>query len=486
MSKSIARLRPLLLAGLLLGLIAVGNSSCKKEQFLTSGGQLRFSTDTLSFDTVFTTMGSATMAVKIYNPQSQKVTLSSVRMGRGASSPFRLNVDGRPGESSSLEIAANDSAYVFATVKIDPTDENNPFVVEDRLVATLNGADFSIPVMAYGQNAHYIRDTVISVASLTTDKPWVIIGLALVPDGQTLTIPAGCRIYMHQNARLYVDGTLKAIGTKQDSIIFQGDRLDRAYYGYEGYPGEWGGIRFNSFSTNNEMRHVIIRNCGRPDQFTPAAAVMVLPDSVADGVPQLRMDRCIVENSIGHGLLTFTSDVEVTNSLIHSCGANALTLFQGGTYKLDNCTFATYGNTKISHTENPVAVITNYYDVTDVQRTVAPLNCTLRNCVIAGSLEDEFVAVRDAAAPAILRLENCIVKADPDSIRNFVQQTNVRYSRPNNVLDPMFADIPKGNYRLKEGSPLIDAGAAGVTNIDLDDRPRPLGLGIDIGAYESH
>ena len=49
---------------------------------------------------------------------------------------------------------------------------------------------------------------------------------------------------MHANSNLYVLGTLKINGTKTDSVIFQGDRFDRAYFGYEGYPGEWGGIFF--------------------------------------------------------------------------------------------------------------------------------------------------------------------------------------------------------------------------------------------------
>src|SRR5690606_9424329 len=108
-------------------------TSCKKEQYLHSGGMLKFSTDTLNFDTVFTSLGSFTLGLKIFNPESQKIKISSVRLEQGASSFFRLNVNGIPGnEVSDLELAANDSLYVFATVKIDPTDEDAPFVVQDR------------------------------------------------------------------------------------------------------------------------------------------------------------------------------------------------------------------------------------------------------------------------------------------------------------------------------------------------------------------
>src|SRR5690606_16652327 len=136
--------------------------------------------------------------------------------------------------------------------------EDNPFVVEDNLVATLNGKSYAIPLMAYGQNAYYIVDsTITGNHTWKTDKPYVIIHNAAVDENSTLSIPAGCRIYVHADSRLIVLGTLKVKGTKQDSVIFQGDRLDRKYFGNEGYPGEWGGIYFTSTSSNNEIDYAI-------------------------------------------------------------------------------------------------------------------------------------------------------------------------------------------------------------------------------------
>ena len=55
------------------------------------------------------------------------------------------------------------------------------------------------------------------------------------------------------------------------------------------------------------------------------------------------------------------------------------------------------------------------------------------------------------------------------------------------VADPLFADGASGNYRLKAGSPCIDAGwrpwVEGET--DVDGMPRWQGGGIDLGAYEA-
>ncbi|MDB5105911.1 MAG: hemolysin-type calcium-binding region [Fibrobacteres bacterium] len=55
--------------------------------------------------------------------------------------------------------------------------------------------------------------------------------------------------------------------------------------------------------------------------------------------------------------------------------------------------------------------------------------------------------------------------------------------------DPLFADpgscAVNGDYRLKEGSPAIDAGAALGYSADLKGEPVPGGTHPDIGAYES-
>src|SRR6185312_3293848 len=125
---------------------------------------------------------------KIYNPQNEAITISSVRLQNSALSYFHLNVDGFPGNNATnIRIAAHDSVYVFATVDINPTDANSPFVITDSLVATLNGNNFYVPFTAYGQNAYYLADSVLPAGTTTwlTDKPYVILHSAEVPAGST-------------------------------------------------------------------------------------------------------------------------------------------------------------------------------------------------------------------------------------------------------------------------------------------------------------
>jgi len=78
---------------LLCGVIAF--TACDDELNMNgSPNGLTFSTDTLTFDTVFTTIGSTTSKVMVYNKQNKAVKINLIHLAGGASSPFRINVDG--------------------------------------------------------------------------------------------------------------------------------------------------------------------------------------------------------------------------------------------------------------------------------------------------------------------------------------------------------------------------------------------------------
>ena len=92
--------------------------SCRKESFISSpDARLSLSADSIKFDTVFTTVGSITQSFKIFNDNDQKLLLSKVKLMGGAGSAYKININGLAViEADNIELAANDSIYIFVTV----------------------------------------------------------------------------------------------------------------------------------------------------------------------------------------------------------------------------------------------------------------------------------------------------------------------------------------------------------------------------------
>ncbi len=463
-------------AGMII-LFFLALSSCKKEKWLETGARVEFSVDTLHFDTVFTALGSFTREVKIYNPQHQPIEIQAIYLVGGENSFFHLNIDGHSGiRREKVRLDPRDSLYVFATVNIDPDQKDNPFLVFDELRVELHGKTFGLPLTAYGQNAYYIVDSVLPTQTWGKDKPYVIMHNALVDSAATLTIVPGARIYMHADSRLYVRGRLLAEGSRRDSIVFQGDRLDRSYFGYEGYPGEWGGIYFMGSSQGSRMKYCYLKNGGNTTGRGLPSMIQLEPDRVPDAIPQLRLENSVIENAIGFGLLSFFGHLEMENCLIYNTGAPALAILQGGRYRILNSTLVNRGSDKLSHIQEPSLAVLNYLDQGEGQYLAGELDAQFQNLVVWGSLEEEVYVDRVMAAGLEYRLimENCLIKAKP--LPDYVQTSQIWYNE-----DPLFEDPDQYNFRPQAHSPMVDRGLPGLSH-DLDGKPRipP----VDLGCYE--
>jgi len=447
--------------------------SCRKESFIT-GAQAVISTsdDSLHFDTLFTRTGSVTHFFKIYNENNGRLKIAKVFLGGGSNSFFRINADGISGpEVQDLEIAANDSLYVFVTVKIDATASNLPFVVEDSIGILYNGNERWVRLQAWGQNANFMRSKVISSdTTWSNKKPFVILGSILINQGAVLTIQKGTKIYLHADAPFLVDGTLKAIGEKYDStrIRFQGDRLDEFY---RDHPGSWPGIYFRETSTDNILKQVIVKNAYQ-------GIIAEKPSSVSS--PKVILEECIIDNCYDAGILGVQSSISAVNCLVSNCGKN-IQLLEGGNYEFIHCTDVAISDFYISHRQ-PVLAVTNFIKRNDII-SVSDLDARFTNCIFwgeNGTVEDEVVVAKEGNTLFEVDFKNCLwkVKTTPADITSSGIIANE---------DPLFENIDsrnrKYNFMLKEGSPAIDAGINTVVTIDLEGNSR---MNIpDAGAYET-
>src|SRR5207344_1994342 len=99
----------------------------------------------------------------------------------------------------------------------------------DSIQIVYNDNDRFVQLESWGQNAHFLRNrTLTGNVTWKNDLPYVILGGLQIDTTASLTIDRGCRIYLHADAPIIVDGTLEVLGEKFDStrVYFQGDRLD--------------------------------------------------------------------------------------------------------------------------------------------------------------------------------------------------------------------------------------------------------------------
>src|ERR1700722_5407300 len=163
---------------LLIAMILLIVSSCKKNSFITGAdASVNFSVDTIYFDTVFTSTGSITQSVKIINNNDQKLLLSDVKLMGGNNSVFKININGAAVlNANNIEIDPNDSIYVFVSVFINPNGNELPFILQDSIQVAFNGNTRYIQLQAYGQNAHFLSNQLISGnINLTNDLTYDII-----------------------------------------------------------------------------------------------------------------------------------------------------------------------------------------------------------------------------------------------------------------------------------------------------------------------
>ncbi len=458
---------PLLFVVLLLCSASLFLSACKKESFTSSSSALlRATADTLHFDTVLTSTGSTSQVVKIMNDNNKGIHISSVRLAGGAASPFRINVDGVPGPVvNGIDIASDDSTYIFVTLSINPTAANLAFVVRDSIEINYNGHRQYIQLDGYGQNAHFFRNRVITASETwNNDRPYVILGRLTVDTNATLTINKGCRIYMHADAPFVVNGSLQVNGAKEDTsrVVFTGDRLDAPY---RNFPASYPGLIFTDVSKNNRMDYAIVKN-----------AYQGIVASALGAGTKLTLNQVVIDNAYDAGLTGIHTSINATNLLVSNCGKNII-LVQGGSYQFVHCTAAAFSNSFVQH-KDPSLVVSNY-----INGQAADLNALFRNCIFWGEnnglVNDEVVLARQTGTVFAVSFDQVLWR---------VQNTPANVTTMGIInQNPLFDSVNTGqqfySFRLKESSPAVNKGVNAGVPLDLDGNHRPVGL-PDLGAYE--
>lgn len=453
-------------------LLAVLFFSCRKESFTGNpDAQLTVHTDTVHFDTVFTTAGSVTKFFKVFNNNSNAIRIDSIALKGAEASPFLVNINGSAGPRViGLNLAAHDSAYVFVTVRVNPSTSRLPFVVRDSIAISYNGKSEVVQLKAYGQNAHFIRNKVITGSEVWhNDLPYVILNDLEIAPSAHLTIEKGCKVYVHASATILVKGTLKAEGTETERILFTGNRLDEPY---NLYPAGWPGIIFAKDSKDNQLSFATINN---------AYQGIVVAEPSSNSHPKLVLNETIIDNAYDAGLLTINSSVTARNLLISNCGSN-LVLQGGGNYQFTHCTIAAFYNGFITH-KQPVLQVQNFFQQNGITFS-NQLNAVFRNCIFwgeGGSVDDEVVVSKQGEGPFSVLFDHVLWKVKNPPANATIESAINDLSPEFETIDPVHHIF---SFRLKETSPALGQGTRSNVTADLDGKQRPA-ASPDLGAYQS-
>ena len=459
--------------------------SCKKEQFSANPSALSFSTDTVYFDTLFTTISSSTRNFRLYNSSDKILKIASINLENN-NSAYRINVDGFQGPSiTDIEILPNDSIWVFVELTPSANNTNTPLLITDAINVTIAGNTKRVELVAYGQDAVFILpNTQInglpplhlfpenSNTTWTNEKPIVIYGFTAFDSTATLSIEPGTKIYMHGNAGLWIyrDAQITANGTVSQPIIFQGDRLEPAY---ENIPGQWDRIWINEGQADNTLSNVIIKNStfGIQAETLPFSYNLQAPTSGN----KLVLNNVQILNSALFGLFLRNYQVEANNCIIAEAGQYCIGVTGSGKYNFNHCTIN--NNSTIDNRETPAVFLTNAYKdgAGTIQiREIEQANFV--NTIIYGRLETELnYETVGTGVTNNLNFDYCLIKTEEKA--NAIEITNSLLN-----VDPTFKEIAKFDYSLNNASPAINAGTLTSLSTDINGDSR---VGNpDIGAIE--
>lgn len=470
-------------------LMAISFFSCKKDPLTDPNFELTFSTDTLSFDTVFVTLGSTTEFFAIKNDANQPVTISEIRLEDGDASAFRINIDGVSlpnGVQNDVTIPSKDSIYIFVEVTVDPNAAVLPFLIEDRILFNTNGREQDVILQAYGQNAHFFRDSILTSQTWEDDLPYVVLSSILVDECEKLTIEEGVDIYFNGGASLFVAGEIEVKGTKDSLVTFRGIRLDdvTSDVSYDEIPGQWNGIYLlrNNMCNESSFEYTEIRNA----QFGLIIGTTTseeFPNATIDNGPVVAIKNSYIYNNSVFGILAINSTINAENLLMYKAGSY-LTAFQlGGNYNFEHCTFNSRGSQFLDH-QDQLLFFSNAIQVGGGNIYISDLEAlNFTNCIMYGSLDEEIEidTLSGTGAELNYKFDHCLLKTELELGDNAIDC--IFNQAPDFFMPEDPEDAIDDDYRLASSSPAVNKGnTATAGSLDLNGNVRD--AQPDIGAYE--
>ena len=346
-------------------------------------------------------------------------------------------------------------------------------------------------------------------------SPYRIEGDLTIPVGGTLTVEPGVEVLFQSFYILTVNGTLQAVGTESEPILFGG-----------GHPtAGWAGIDFIDAPDGSQLTHVIVENSSRTgidiNNASPLISYSTIRNNENGGIQMVNSNARLIGNHIidnisespGGGVYMLdspnpelTGNIISNNSVINAnCGFSCTPPAGGGIFARssnpvlrDNVIsgngFPQGGNSHGGglnlYYSDPVLInntITGNAAGEGAGIYLYSSGPTIVNTILWNDGSEEIYDSENSYPHPITVAYSDVQGGQAAIITN--GNATVNWQAGNISADPLFVDAVNGDYELQAGSPAIDAATAyfeweGQVLVDLSPGDY-LGSAPDMGAFES-
>ncbi|WP_415329208.1 hypothetical protein [Chryseobacterium sp. MMS23-Vi53] len=427
--------------------------SCNKDDisFDAPSQELSFSKDTVFCDTVYHQVRSETYAVKVYNNEDKDVLIPRIHLDKGATSLYKINVDGKPGyDFKDVPLRKKDSLYIF--IEIAPEATGPEAIAEDKILFDSPTGQQQVVLFSVVQDAEFFIETptnpnvISSDATWTNNKAKIIYGDLTIDQNVNLNIQPGTKVYFHKNSgmRVLSGATLNINGTLTDNIILRGDRNDPAH---DTIPKNWNSIKMEAGSNLN-MNYARLFGGMRGLELKQTNATI---------------NNTFIHTFEEYGIYAVASTVNAKNLVMNNCGESAIGIFKGGTHNYIHSTIANYSDVMHSYNRNGIFA-TNEWTNDSGQTEQGALILNVRNSIVYSDRDNSVNFEQTPGQLFNFTFENCLLKYSNTSEAGFNFDTNASVIQSIKNQDPLFVNYfaAQMNLRVKQNSPAIGKGSTAV------------------------
>ena len=451
--------------------------SCNRDaiNFDAPSQSLKFSADTVFCDTVYAQARSETYAVKIYNKEDKDIKIPKIYLAGGASSLYRINVDGKPGTSfTNIPLRKKDSLYIF--VEIAPVANAPEAIAEDRIQIESPAGNQHVTLFSVVQDAQYFIQNKTNPNILTENTTWkndkvkVIFGNLTLAAGKTLNIEKGTKIYFHKNSGLTIskNSTLNVNGDLGAEVTFRGDRSDTKY---DTIPVNWKTVDFLDGAKLN-------MNYGKVFGGTSGL-------SFNNGTATIK--NSIIHTFQDYGIYSVNSSITAENLVMNNCGQADFGIFKGGTYNISHSTFAAYKNFDSGSLPFLSIYATNDFQNPAGGTQSGALTLNIKNSILYGQADNSVFFKPVAGQTFSYTILNSLLKYKDAASAGFAFAGNPNITNSLQNQDPKFINYftQKLNLRVKPDSPVRGKGnLAAAVSVPFDIQKISRTSNPTLGAYQ--